>query len=105
MTEETQAVSAAGAAGAAGTSSVHEQVVGILNEVLQLELSPQTEDIDRAQVEQWDSVNHLRLVMELEQAFSVALSDDDVLTMQSLRQIEVVLSRHHIAGTFAPTSG
>ncbi len=100
MTEETRA--ATGAATGAATSTLHQQVVSILNDVLLLTLPPQTGDVDRAQVEQWDSVNHLRLVMELEQVFSVALSDDDVLDMQSLGQIEAVLRRHGIRDGWTP---
>ncbi len=94
MREETQAATGSGTE--TTTGALHQQVLGVLNDVLLLDLPPQTGDLDRAQVTQWDSVNHLRLVLELEQVFSVALSDDDVVGMQSVEQIEAMLRRHGI---------
>ena len=73
---------------------LHGQVITILNDVMQLELGLEVEDIRRQQVEQWDSVNHLRLVLELEETFGITLNDEDVLSMQSLRQIEGILRRY-----------
>ncbi len=78
---------------------LHEQVVSILNDVMQLDLGLEVEDIQRRQVEQWDSVNHLRLVLELEQAFGIGLSDEDVLAMQSLQQIESTLQSYDVGET------
>lgn len=78
---------------------LHEQVVSILNDVMQLDLGLEVEDIQRRQVEQWDSVNHLRLVLELEQAFGIGLSDEDVLAMQSLQQIESALQSYDVGET------
>ncbi|HEY3341462.1 MAG TPA: acyl carrier protein [Anaerolineae bacterium] len=76
---------------------LHVQVVNILNDVMQMDLGLDTQDVQRQQVEQWDSVNHLRLVLELEQAFGVTLSDEDVLSMQSLREIETALQRFYVS--------
>jgi acyl carrier protein len=76
---------------------LHGQVINILNDVMQLELGLEVEDIRRQQVEQWDSVNHLRLVLELEETFGITLSDEDVLSMQSLRQIEGALRRYGVS--------
>lgn len=76
---------------------LHGQVITILNDVMQLELGLEVEDIQRQQVEQWDSVNHLRLVLELEETFGITLGDEDVLSMQSLRQIEGALRRYGVS--------
>ena len=76
---------------------LHGQVITILNDVMQLELGLEVEDIERQQVEQWDSVNHLRLVLELEETFGITLNDEDVLSMQSLRQIEGALRRYGVS--------
>jgi acyl carrier protein len=44
-------------------------------------------------------VNHLRLVLELEQAFGIGLNDEDVLAMQSLQQIESTLQSYGVGET------
>jgi acyl carrier protein len=79
-------------------TDLHQQVVEIFADIFQLDLDPATTDIKRDTVEQWDSVNHLRLVLELEQVFGVTLSDDDVLGIASLRDVEAVLTRHGVDG-------
>jgi acyl carrier protein len=73
--------------------TMHQRLVGIFGDVFGVDLGPNTGDIRRSDVEQWDSVNHLRLVLELEQEFGIALPDEDVLAIQSLRDAEAVLER------------
>ena len=75
---------------------MHAQVIRILNDVMQMELDTQENDVQRTHIEQWDSVNHLRLVMELEETFDTTLSDEEVLSMQSLQQIERILQLHQV---------
>ena len=47
-------------------------------------------------VSSWDSLNHLNLVMALEQEFGVSLSVDDALEMRSVGHIRAVLAKHGI---------
>ena len=82
---------------------LHRQMVDIFADIFQLELDPATRDIERREIEQWDSVSHLRLVLEMEQVFDVTLSDDDVLGIASLRDAETVLVRHGVSDGFAPS--
>ncbi len=76
---------------------MQQKLIDILNYIFQCSFQPDAADIQRDDVDGWDSVNHLRLVMELENAFGVTLSDEDVLNMGSLREILAVLARHGIA--------
>lgn len=76
---------------------LHRQMVEIFADIFQLELDPATRDVERGDIEQWDSVSHLRLVLEMEQVFDITLSDDDVLGMASLRDAESVLVRHGVS--------
>jgi acyl carrier protein len=73
---------------------LHHKVVGILSEVLQVELDPTTEDVSRRDIADWDSINHLRFVLELEEAFQIALSDDETAELMTLRDVEALLVRH-----------
>ena len=73
--------------------TLHQRLVVIFNDVFQEEFGIDTADIRRSDVAQWDSVNHLRLVLELEQEFGITLSDDDVLAIGSLSDAEAVLTR------------
>jgi acyl carrier protein len=73
---------------------LHHKVVCILSEVLRVDLDPAIEDISRSEVAEWDSINHLRLVLELEEAFQIALSDDEASELITLRDVEALLVRH-----------
>jgi acyl carrier protein len=80
-----------GCNGAVISPQIHQQVVAIFAEIFQIEIDSQVEDIDRTEIEEWDSVNHLRLVAELEEIFQISLSDEEVTTITSLRDVEKLL--------------
>ncbi len=44
--------------------------------------------------EAWDSLVHMALVTDLEEAFGVSLSDDDIMTMEDLPGVLAVLEAH-----------
>jgi acyl carrier protein len=76
-------------------AQLHQQIVAIFAEIFQIDIDLQLEDIDRTEIAQWDSINHLRLVAALEEVFQIALSDEEVTSMACLRDVErVVLKRN-----------
>ena len=70
---------------------LHQKVVAIFADIFQIEIESGVQDIDRDEIEAWDSVNHLRLVVEIEEVFEVALSDEEVTAIASLRDVEKLL--------------
>lgn len=89
VTDRTQAID----------TDTHRQVVELFADLLQLDPGEIGQDARRDDYEQWDSVNHLRLVMDLEQTFGITLTDDDVLGIASLRDAESVLRRHGVGSS------
>lgn len=77
-------------------SSLHEQLVSLFSDVFQTELNPAIQDISRPELENWDSINHFRLVSEIEQTFDITLSDHEVLNLASLKDIETLLIRRGV---------
>jgi acyl carrier protein len=57
-----------------------QRTLGVAVEALSEESSPMTLDA-------WDSLNHLNLVMAIEEEFGVQLSSQDVVNMRSLMLI------------------
>lgn len=47
-------------------------------------------------VAHWDSLHHLALVRRIETTFGVALSMDEMMEIQSVRDIETILARHGV---------
>ena len=75
---------------------VHSRVVEIFSEIFDMELCESITDLGVDDVDDWDSLGQLRLVTEIEEAFQLELSDDEVVSMISLRSVEEVLARRSI---------
>ena len=66
-------------------------VENLLSEVLQMPASKITEDLAMKDVDAWDSLKHMELIVSLEQSFSIELSFDEILAMRSVGEIKRVL--------------
>lgn len=66
-------------------------VENLLSEVLQIPASKVTEDLAMKDVDAWDSLKHMELIVSLEQSFGIELSFDDIVAMQSVGEIKRVL--------------
>ena len=43
-------------------------------------------------IENWDSINHLKLITALEEEFDVEFTDEEILEMQNVKLIKYILS-------------
>jgi acyl carrier protein len=75
---------------------LHREVVGIFAELFQIEIVPELKNLMRSEVDGWDSVNHLRLIAEIEEVFHVSLSDEEVTRIASLRDVEMLLAERGV---------
>ena len=62
------------------------QVMNVNKEELSEESSPNT-------VVNWDSLKHMNLILALEERFSVSFSDEEIISMLSVKQIIETLSK------------
>lgn len=80
------------------SSPLFERVRGIAADVLQVpgnEITPQS---STENVETWDSLHHLNLVLAFEQEFGVRFEPEEIDQMNSVQQIVTVLGHklnHH----------
>ncbi len=68
----------------------------IICKILLLERDMINNDISQKNLEIWDSMTHLALVSELEQAFDFFLSDDDIIEIKTIGDIKKILGKHGI---------
>ena len=74
-------------------SQYRAALLQLFSDVLQVDIPPDVRDLRRADSEEWDSVNHLRLLMALEEQFGVVISDDLAANLTSLGDVEELLQR------------
>lgn len=69
----------------------------MIAEVLQVPAAGITDDLAMQDVEAWDSLKHMELVVALETAFDVQLTFDEIVAMQSVGEIKRVLAGRSVA--------
>ena len=67
------------------------KVENLLSEVLQMSASDITDNLTMKDVDAWDSLKHMELIVALEQSFEVQLNFDEIVAMQSVSAIKRVL--------------
>lgn len=69
----------------------------VLADVLQMPAAGITDDLAMEDVEAWDSLKHMELIVALETAFDVQLTFDEIVAMRSVREIKRVLAERSAA--------
>jgi acyl carrier protein len=70
-----------------------ERVRRIAADVLEVPASKITESTSSENLESWDSVRHLNLILALEQEFHIQFEPEEIDEMSDVRQILAVLGR------------
>jgi acyl carrier protein len=68
----------------------------LLSKIFEVPLNEITENASPDTVGTWDSLRHMNLVVALEQAFNVELSDEEVVDILSYKLIKIVLEGHGV---------
>ena len=76
---------------------VDGKVEGLLADVLQVPAASITDDLAMQDVEAWDSLKHMELVVALEDAFDRQFTFDEIVGMRSVREIKRVLGAGSVA--------
>jgi acyl carrier protein len=74
-------------------SSTNEKLKNILAKVLLIDKNAVSDDMSRKSLEEWDSMAHLMLVSEIESAFEVTMSDEDIMEVQTVADIKNILKK------------
>ncbi len=67
------------------------EIKNIMSIVFDIEESKITEDITMDELDQWDSLKHINLIMALEREYQVVFDEDEIVEMLSFQKIEEML--------------
>ena len=68
-----------------------QKLADLMSEVLQIPVSTITDDLSMKSLDVWDSLKHMEVIVSLEEKFDIQLTFDEIVTMQSVREIRRVL--------------
>jgi acyl carrier protein len=74
--------------------NMENQIVSLLQKMLNnpdIQLGTKREDIQN-----WDSLNHLRLMIEIEELFSIEIEPEEMATINSVESILILLQSKNI---------
>ena len=75
------------------SSPKEERLEEILARVLLVDKANINDKMSRKDTEEWDSMAHLMLVSEIESAFGIMMSDDDIMEIDTVGDIKKVLRK------------
>lgn len=70
---------------------LNKKIEQLLAESLQVPADRIADDLTMEDVETWDSLRHMELIVAIEQGFGVELSFDEIVTMRSVGEIKRVV--------------
>ena len=65
--------------------------------VLQLPATRITDDLAMKDVEAWDSLKHMELIVSVENTYGIELSFDEIVAMQTVSEIKRVLRQRGVS--------
>jgi len=78
-------------------SLIEEKLKEIMAKVLLVDKANVNDQTSRKDLEEWDSMAHLMLVSDIESAFEVMMSDDDITGIKTVGDIKKILRKLGVA--------
>lgn len=74
------------------SQSISEQIRTVVSDIMGVPVSSINADSSPETIEAWDSVQHLSLVMSLEQAFAVQFQPEEIEKLRTVGAIESLVT-------------
>ena len=72
-------------------ASADERLFAVLSSILNVPIESLSLDTSRNSLQEWDSLNHMYVVLALEEEFGVEFSDDEIATLRSASSLRDAL--------------
>jgi len=71
---------------------MRERLRRLIAEAVDTSIEEVNPESTMANLEGWDSLNHIKIIVALEEQFGVTFNDDEIVTVTSVAAIEAVLN-------------
>lgn len=69
-----------------------DKIKNIMSVVLEVEFDRISDSDDAKSIDNWDSINHMNLIVALEEEFNVLFDDEEIVELTSVRNIYSLLT-------------
>ncbi|MBA94479.1 MAG: hypothetical protein CMP21_01790 [Rickettsiales bacterium] len=76
------------------TNDIAIKIKNIMAIVFQISVESIHDDTSSETLKEWDSINHLNLIVALEEEFSMEFSEDEILIMLNVEAIKTVVLKN-----------
>ncbi len=73
---------------------IHEKILNVVADIFEMPINQINNELSLNSIKQWDSVNHLKLMIALEEEFEIKFTKDDIESMINLSIIESTVSSY-----------
>lgn len=68
------------------------KILEVMSSVFEVELTSLNEDSSIDNIENWDSIRHLNLILALEEEFNITIPDEEVGDLVNYKLIELIVN-------------
>lgn len=68
------------------------KILEVMSNVFEVELSILNEDTSIDNIDNWDSIRHLNLILALEEEFKITIPDEEVGDLVNYKLIELIIN-------------
>ena len=68
-----------------------QKLIALLADILKISIEDTSDDLAMKEVETWDSLKHMELIVSIEKIFDIELTFDEIVAMQTVKGIKQVL--------------
>ncbi len=74
-----------------------EKLVRAFSTALEIDATTVKDDLKYQSIPEWDSMSHMFLISEIEEAFDVEIDTDDVIDLSSVAKAKEILGKYDIS--------
>lgn len=74
-----------------------EKLVRAFSTALEIDATTVKDDLKYQSIPEWDSMSHMFLISEIEEAFDVEIDTDDVIDLSSVGKAKEILGKYDIS--------
>lgn len=74
----------------------HDTLTQVFASILEIDASEINENLEYQGIPQWDSINHMFLISELENVFEIEIDSDDILEVKTFPDTKKVLTKYGV---------